>query len=100
MKAQRCSSPLQAVVGVLEGKAGKPSTRAEATQVLMYLDRLQQLVPQCPKDRPVPRLELIQAVIDYICDLQDQLAEAPTLLPETDTLQDSVFEDEPPENSP
>lgn len=100
MKAQRCSSPLQAVVGVLEGKTGKPSTRAEATQVLMYLDRLQQLVPHCPKDRPLPRLELIQAVIDYIYDLQDQLAEPPSLLPDHDALHDSVFDDEPPESSP
>lgn len=100
MKAQRCSSPLQAVVGVLEGKTGKPSTRAEATQVLMYLDRLQQLVPHCPKDRPVPRLELIQAVIDYICDLQDQLASPPALLPDQDACHDAVFDDEPPETAP
>lgn len=74
MKAQRCASPVQAIMGVLEGKAGKPSARAEATQVLMYLDRLQQLVPQCPKDRPVSRLELIQFVIDYIYDLEEELA--------------------------
>ena len=87
-------------MGVLEGKTGKPSTRAEATQVLMYLDRLQQLVPHCPKDRPVPRLELIQAVIDYIYDLQEQLAEPPALLSEDEPDHDSVFEDEPPETVP
>lgn len=77
MKAQRCASPLQAVVGVLEGKNNnnnKVSTLAEATQAVMYFDRLQQLVPFCPKDRPMSRLELIQSVIDYICDLQEQLA--------------------------
>lgn len=79
MKAQRCASPLQAVVGVLEGKNNnnnnnKVTTLAEATQAVMYFDRLQQLVPFCPKDRPMSRLELIQSVIDYICDLQEQLA--------------------------
>ncbi|XP_071532423.1 DNA-binding protein inhibitor ID-1-like [Panulirus ornatus] len=92
MKAQRCASPVQAIMGVLEGKAGKPSARAEATQVLMYLDRLQQLVPQCPKDRPVSRLELIQFVIDYIYDLEEELASSPQ--PQEDTQNsDSVFEE-------
>ncbi|KAG7161482.1 extra-macrochaetae-like 3 [Homarus americanus] len=81
-------------MGVLEGKAGKPSTKAEATQVLMYLDRLQQLVPQCPKDRPVPRLELIQFVIDYIYDLQEELATPLHPKDETDTSSDSVLEDD------
>ncbi|XP_069937504.1 protein extra-macrochaetae-like [Cherax quadricarinatus] len=96
MKAERCTSPVQAVMGVLEGKAGKPSSKAEATQVLMYLDRLQQLVPQCPKDRPVSRLELIQFVIDYINDLQEELA---TPLQEDDTnSSDSVFEEKTEED--
>ncbi|XP_045606555.1 protein extra-macrochaetae-like [Procambarus clarkii] len=92
MKAERCVSPVQAVMGVLEGKSGKPSSKAEATQVLMYMDRLQQLVPQCPKDRPVSRLELIQFVIDYIYDLQQELATPPHPKDDADSS-DSVFED-------
>ncbi|XP_064087876.1 protein extra-macrochaetae-like [Macrobrachium nipponense] len=94
MKAQRCVSPLQAVMGVLEGKITKHEAKAEATQVLMYLDRLQQLVPQCPKDRPISRLELIQAVIDYICDLEDKLALPLEGLEDSEIGDDSVFEDD------
>ncbi|MCL4169615.1 UNVERIFIED_CONTAM: hypothetical protein GTU68_043464 [Idotea baltica] len=40
----------------------------------MYLNTLQDLVPHCPKDRPLSKLELIQAVIDYIYDLEDVLS--------------------------
>ncbi|XP_027229714.1 protein extra-macrochaetae [Penaeus vannamei] len=93
MKAQRCVSPVQAVMGVMEGKVGKLSAKAEATQVLMYMDRLQQLVPQCPKDRPVSRLELIQSVIDYIYDLEEELAHSPET--QDQDKDDNVFEDEP-----
>ncbi|XP_047474512.1 DNA-binding protein inhibitor ID-1-like [Penaeus chinensis] len=93
MKAQRCVSPVQAVMGVMEGKVGKLSAKAEATQVLMYMDRLQQLVPQCPKDRPVSRLELIQSVIDYIYDLEEELAHSSES--QDQEKDDNVFEDEP-----
>ncbi|XP_042227605.1 protein extra-macrochaetae-like [Homarus americanus] len=73
MRAQRCVSPVQAVMGVMEGKVHKPPPKTEGAEVLMYLERLQHLVPLCPKDRPVTKLELIQSVIDYIYDLEDAL---------------------------
>lgn len=38
-----------------------------------YLDKLKELVPHCPKNRNVSKLELIQHVIDYINDLQETL---------------------------
>ncbi|XP_076069308.1 uncharacterized protein LOC143041363 [Oratosquilla oratoria] len=86
MKAHRCSSPVQAVMGVvLDGKISKSSSSSESKQLLMYLDKLQHLVPRCPKDRPVPKLELIQCVIDYIYDLEDVLAQ---------TEDEDEFEDE------
>ncbi|KAK7079040.1 DNA-binding protein inhibitor ID-2 [Halocaridina rubra] len=93
-QAERCVSPLQAVMGVLEGKISKSEAKAEATQVLMYLDRLQQLVPDCPKDRPISRLELIQSVIDYICDLEDKLAVPPETSDANEIGDDNVFEDD------
>ncbi|XP_042866733.1 protein extra-macrochaetae-like [Penaeus japonicus] len=74
MRAQRCVSPVQAVMGVMDGKIRKSPLKSDgADQVLLYLERLQHLVPQCPKDRPVTKLELIQSVIDYIYDLEDAL---------------------------
>lgn len=84
MRAQRCVSPVSAVVGVTqEGKITKPNihhhhqrTAEGSAEVLVYLERLQHLVPQCPKDRPVTKLELIQSVIDYIYDLEDALSNA------------------------
>ena len=40
----------------------------------VYLERLQELVPWVPKDEELPKLQLVQAVIDYIKLLQEQLA--------------------------
>jgi len=50
------------------------SDTCETAQALMYLERLQELVPQCPKDKKTSKLEVIQAVIDYIYDLEEVLA--------------------------
>lgn len=44
-----------------------------------YLDKLREIVPHIPKNRKVTRLELIQHVIDYICDLQHALEDHPGL---------------------
>ncbi|XP_063870756.1 protein extra-macrochaetae-like [Scylla paramamosain] len=74
MRAQRCVSPVQAVMGVMDGKVHKAPPKTEGAEVLMYMERLQHLVPFCPKDRPVTKLELIQSVIDYIYDLEDALS--------------------------
>lgn len=82
MRVQRCVSPVHAVVGLSSdsnnnnnnSKVLKNSNRSECPQILMYLQRLQHLVPTCPKDRPVNKLELIQYVIDYIYDLEHVLS--------------------------
>ncbi|XP_045595113.2 uncharacterized protein [Procambarus clarkii] len=44
-----------------------------SAEMRLYLDKLKDLVPHCPKNRNVDKLELIQHVIDYISDLQDTL---------------------------
>lgn len=54
--------------------AAKRSMAPEnAAEMRLYLDKLKDLVPLCPKNRKVTKLELIQHVIDYISDLQDTL---------------------------
>lgn len=45
----------------------------EQVQIQMYLSKLKELVPHMPKNRRVSKLEVIQHVIDYICDLQSTL---------------------------
>ncbi|CAL4090753.1 unnamed protein product, partial [Meganyctiphanes norvegica] len=84
MRVHRCISPivpLQNLSLLDSGKVQKTqsSSKTEGAQVLQYLERLQNLVPGCPNDRPVSKLELIQSVIDYIYDLEDALE------PESDT---------------
>lgn len=91
MRVQRCASPVHAVVSMAEtnnnsnnnvGKVLKNSNGrsggTECPQILMYLERLQHLVPSCPKDRPINKLELIQRVIDYIYDLEHVLSSSDT----------------------
>ncbi|CAL4090750.1 unnamed protein product, partial [Meganyctiphanes norvegica] len=84
MRVQRCISPivpLQNLSLLDSGKVQKTqsSSKTEGAQVLQYLERLQNLVPGCPNDRPLSKLELIQSVIDYIYDLEEALE------PESDT---------------
>ncbi|XP_071538965.1 uncharacterized protein [Panulirus ornatus] len=55
-----------------------PSAEVEA-EMRLYLDKLREIVPHIPKNRKVTRLELIQHVIDYICDLQHALEDHPGL---------------------
>jgi len=57
--------------------------RTECSQILLHLQRLQHLVPTCPKDKPMNKLQLIQSVIDYIYDLEEVLNSS------TDSVQDS-----------
>lgn len=45
----------------------------EQVEIQMYLSKLKELVPHMPKHRKVSKLEVIQHVIDYICDLQSEL---------------------------
>lgn len=49
----------------------------EREEIKEYLARLRQIVPGCPKDGKLSRLELIQHVIDYIVQLQDTLLRHP-----------------------
>ena len=71
MKSTASESALSGVLQLLGGcKLSMGSgDSSEAAQALAYLERLQELVPQCPKDKKASKLEVIQAVIDYIYDL-------------------------------
>ncbi|KAK7070578.1 DNA-binding protein inhibitor ID-2 [Halocaridina rubra] len=55
-----------------------PNGEVEA-EMRLYLDKLREIVPHIPRNRKVTRLELIQHVIDYICDLQNALEDHPSL---------------------
>ena len=55
---------------VLDGKVRKASLVAEQVEMQLYLSKLKELVPNMPKDRKVSKVEVINNVIDYICDLQ------------------------------
>ncbi|KAA0200959.1 hypothetical protein HAZT_HAZT005662 [Hyalella azteca] len=90
MRVQRSTSPLQSsnLAPDASSKVLKNSNRgSECPQILMYLERLQRLVPTCPKDRPVNKLELIQCVIDYIYDLEHVLSSSDS---ESDDSMDST----------
>ena len=56
----------------------------------LYMDKLKDMLPNCPMNQQVSKLELIQHVIDYIGDLQDVLT--------SDSDSDSDSESHP--NSP
>ncbi|KAK0093124.1 hypothetical protein PV326_014259 [Microctonus aethiopoides] len=47
----------------------------EAEEVAAYLSKLRSLVPDMPRKRKLSKLEVIQRVIEYICDLQTTLEE-------------------------
>ncbi|KAL7648393.1 UNVERIFIED_CONTAM: hypothetical protein RMT77_000299 [Armadillidium vulgare] len=81
MKAIKCERSVESYIGVLEGKVSKmhikdSSKGNESSQLLSYLEHLQEIVPHCPKSRPLSKLQVIQSVIDYIYDLEDILEEA------------------------
>ncbi len=60
---------------VLDGKVRKQHGPAdhEQVEIQMYLSKLRELVPNMPKNRKVSKVEVINNVIDYICDLQTAL---------------------------
>lgn len=45
----------------------------ENAEIQMYLSKLKDLVPYMPKKKKLSKLEVIENVIDYICDLQSAL---------------------------
>lgn len=51
---------------------------SENEEVQMYLSKLRDLLPFKPRGRRLSKLEVIQNVIDYICDLQSALEAHPT----------------------
>ncbi|XP_015610313.1 DNA-binding protein inhibitor ID-2 [Cephus cinctus] len=63
--------------GVLHNGLGINGTRRdlEAEEVAAYLTKLRSLVPDMPRKRKLSKLEVIQRVIEYICDLQSTLEE-------------------------
>ncbi|KAG7187848.1 hypothetical protein KM043_016882 [Ampulex compressa] len=63
--------------GVLHNGLGIGGTRRdlEAEEVAAYLTKLRSLVPDMPRKRKLSKLEVIQRVIEYICDLQTTLEE-------------------------
>lgn len=54
------------------------SRGGENAEIQMYLTKLQDLVPFMPKNRKMSKLEVIQHVIDYICELQTALESHPS----------------------
>ncbi|KAE8744497.1 extra macrochaetae [Frankliniella occidentalis] len=65
------------VNGVSAGRVHKPRRDVENEEVQMYLSKLKELVPFMPKNKRLSKLEVIQHVIDYICDLQYALEAHP-----------------------
>lgn len=63
--------------GVIHNNLSINGTRRdlEAEEVAAYLSKLRSLVPDMPRKRKLSKLEVIQRVIEYICDLQTTLEE-------------------------
>ncbi|GAB6026954.1 hypothetical protein CHUAL_013631 [Chamberlinius hualienensis] len=53
--------------------ASNSSTPSTNEEMQIYFSKLKQLVPFMPKKRKLSKLEIIQHVIDYICELQTAL---------------------------
>lgn len=51
----------------------------ENAEIQMYISKLKDLVPFMPKNRKLSKLEVIQHVIQYICDLQTALDTHPSV---------------------
>ncbi|KAL1129089.1 hypothetical protein AAG570_013620 [Ranatra chinensis] len=81
MKAVNSASVAPAATtpqGTLGGRVQRQRNRdVENEEIQVYLTKLKELVPFMPKNRKLTKLEVIQYVIDYICDLQDALETQP-----------------------
>ncbi|XKL63451.1 hypothetical protein PGB90_005815 [Kerria lacca] len=60
-------------------KITKHKRDVENEEIQAYLSKLKELVPFMPKNRRLSKLEVIQYVIDYICDLQHALETHPNI---------------------
>uniref|UniRef100_T1JIN5 BHLH domain-containing protein n=1 Tax=Strigamia maritima TaxID=126957 RepID=T1JIN5_STRMM len=64
------------------GRVSKHSYRdAVSEEMQVYFSKLKELVPFMPKNKKLSKLEIIQYVIDYICDLQLALESHPARSP-------------------
>lgn len=79
-KMKAVVSPICAENAVAAGKVTKHKQKdVENEEIQMYLSKLKDLVPFMPKNRKISKLEVIQHVIDYICDLQCALETHPAV---------------------
>lgn len=79
MKAVSVMCGETGVSSVTTGKVTKTRKDIENEEIQMYLSKLKDLVPFMPKNRKLSKLEVIQHVIDYICDLQSALETHPAV---------------------
>ena len=57
----------------------RPGSSAQQEEIRLYLDKLREIVPQTSTKGKLPQQQLIQHVIDHICDLQHTLDNHPGL---------------------
>ena len=69
VKASRKSSSIVSS-SLLDSAKVRKHHGPEQVEIRMYLAKLKQLVPNMPRHRKVSKVEVINNVIDYICDLQ------------------------------
>lgn len=87
MKAITVCSTGASVTAIGSNNSGRISRRShgisevggENAEMKMYLTKLKDLVPFMPKNRKLSKLQIIQYVIDYICDLQSELETHPAI---------------------
>uniref|UniRef100_A0A1B6CQN5 BHLH domain-containing protein n=1 Tax=Clastoptera arizonana TaxID=38151 RepID=A0A1B6CQN5_9HEMI len=79
MKAVTVTTMCTQSSGVQSGRIHRQRRDIENEEIQMYLSKLKELVPFMPKNRRLSKLEVIQYVIDYICDLQYALETHPTV---------------------
>jgi DNA-binding protein inhibitor ID len=86
MKAVSVLCPESGITGVQSGRISRNNNNnntsrkdVENEEIQMYLSKLKDLVPFMPKNRKLSKLEVIQYVIDYICDLKSVLEASPAV---------------------
>lgn len=62
----------ESVPSVHNGRIAR-QRNGENAEIQMYLSKLKDLVPYMPKNKKLSKLEVIENVIDYICDLESTL---------------------------
>jgi Helix-loop-helix DNA-binding domain len=79
VKATAQSSRKSVPAAILDGKVRKAAQQQpeEQVEIQLYLSKLKDLVPNMPRNRKVSKVEVIEHVIDYICDLQMALENHP-----------------------